>query len=200
MNSCLFGLNLSILSFDLPINLIKETDNVIVTIITLPKESIQEFTIPARKMKNPYLNYNFNVKIAANNLPKEILSVETESISIIFRKKCFFHSDQVIAFTKIQSMQFPRNIFEQIQLRKIDIFKIINNDKSFCNNDILNLNFDEISNFKVTGQMNINISLTKPFQLNEFDNQKLDDLNDNSFNGKSILGPKSFRFKKFSKL
>ena len=200
----LFGLNLSVISFDLPVNLIKESENIMVGITTFPEENMQEFTIPARKMKNPYLNYNFNVKIASENLPKDVLSLETEAIFIVFKKKSFFHSDPVIAFTKIPANEFPKSMSEPVQLKNIDIFKIINFDKNEnIYNDIYTLqrnSYNEEHNFKITGKMNISMTLTNPFQLNEFlDNSKLDALNDNSFNSKSAFGQKLFRFKKLNK-
>ncbi|KAK8881384.1 hypothetical protein M9Y10_004120 [Tritrichomonas musculus] len=195
-----FCLKLSILSFDLPINLIKESENVRVCITTVPEENTQEFTIPSRKMKNPYLNFNLNVKLTSENIPNDFISVGTEALIVVFRKKSFFHSDPIIGFTIITEKEFPRNISESIQLNSIEIFRNLNDISNYNDFCIPEQGSNEkVQNRRKIGKMNVSMVLTDPLQLNGFGDQTLSISSDSSFDGMFKFGQNSSRFKKLNK-
>lgn len=193
-----FGLNLSILSFDLPVNLVKESDDIRVSITTLPEKNKQAFTVPARKMKNPYLNFSFNVMIPSENIPKDFISTGTEKVIIIFRKKSFFQSDPIIAYTSIFVNEFPKKISEPIQMKTVAIYKSTQKEEMISKNNNYNSNYKQNTDSnkngtRICGKMNIKMTLTDPFKLEKFDDDQLLDIDSNS---SFQFGKCSFGFKK----
>lgn len=191
-----FGLSLSILSFDLPPNLVKNSDDIRVSITTIPEQNKQAFIIPAKKMKNPYLNFKFNVKIPSEYIPKDFVSIGTEKILIIFRKKSFFYADPIIAFTVISVNEFPKNLAEPIKTQTIDIFKHVQKESNSKNNNIssdFGLSENTKNNKKIVGNMKIKMTLTDPIQLDHFDNDQFLDIKENE---SLKIGPNKFGFQK----
>lgn len=177
-----FGLSLSVLSFDLPPNLVKNSDDIRVSITTIPEQNKQAFIIPAKKMKNPYLNFKFNVKIPSEYIPKDFVSTGTEKILITFRKKSFFYADPIIAFTIISVNELPKNFTDPIITKTIDIFKHVQKESNSKNNNISSdfaLNENTKNNKKRVGNMKIKMTLTDPIQLDCFDNDQFVDIKEN---------------------
>ena len=194
-NSQTFGMKLSILSFDLPINLVKESDDIRVSITTMPEQHKQAFIIPAKKMKNPYLNYKFNIKLPSEYLPKDFITTGTEKILVIFRKKSYFNSDPIIAFASIPVKEFPKDLSNPIQMKTINLYK---NSTCNCNNSKNNNKTEEKNEPKIVGKMNIQMTLRKQYQLKEIESdEQFLDFNDNSIKeSKFTLGRKFFGFQK----
>lgn len=162
-----FGLNLRILSFQLSSNLFKQSDEIRVSVTTIPEENKQNFSIPAHKMKEAKLTFGVNVNICQQDIPNDFVLANTEKIVVVFRKKNFF-SNPIIASTVITAKSFPKNLSEPATAKIFDIFEPINNKNN--NNKCR----------KIVGKMIVEMSLTDPFQLNELKNDKLCDLTCNS--------------------
>lgn len=170
-----FGFNLSILSFDLPINLVKETDDIIVSITTLPEHYKKAVVVPAKKMKNPYINFGFNVKIPSEYIPKDFVSACTEKVLLVFRKKSFFHNNPIVAFTAISVKDFPKNVNEPIQSKKINLYKEIQKVDTDSKNNNNSMSFNK----KIVGYVNVKMALNDPFQLGKFEDDQMLDIKDN---------------------
>lgn len=165
-----FGLNLHISSFDLPRNILKETDEVRVSITTIPDENKQAYVIPARKMKDSDITFHFNVNIARNDIPKEYITMQTEKIIVVFRKKSFF-SDPIIASTIIPIKELPKDVSQTPEQKVINIYVPLNK----CENDKVNRN-DHSKNRKIIGRMNVQMNLTEPCHLKDFNLNNMNDL------------------------
>lgn len=189
-----FGLNLGVLSFDLAKKLIKDSDEVRVSITTLPEENKQAFTIPARKMKDSNLSFLVNVNIPRSDIPDDFVSAGTETIIIVIRKKSFFYNDPIIASTFIPVKDFPKNLSQPAITKTINIYEPKlktekNKSNSKYNNSMLN------KDQQILGKMDIKMSLTDPCHLTEFDNTQMNDLTNNSIFDDSELTYDDIRYK-----
>ena len=172
-----FGLNLQILSFDLPRYLVKDNDAVRVSITSIPEENKQAFTIPAHKMKDSHITFNVNVNLQPKDIPNDFISTETEKIIVVFRKKSFFSNGPIIASTIIDANDFPKGFSDSTEMKTINIYEPMNkNEKS--NNDYQNS--DNKKNRQIIGRMQVQMTLTKPLHLNEFKEDQMHDLTTNN--------------------
>lgn len=179
-----FGLNIRVLSFNLPKNLIKDSDDIRVSITTIPEENKQAFVIPARKMKDPHIVFGVNINIPQEDLPNEFVSTGTEKIIVVFRKKSFFKCDSIVASTIIESKDFPKNLSEAASNKEFKIYEPVSrNDKKYENkyNGICEIQQYPAKkiNRNVIGFLQVQMSLTDPFHLKDYkDNQMFDIEND----------------------
>lgn len=90
------GLNINFLSFSFPNVNIKDKDEIIISITTIPEQNNQYYIIQKKEIH--YLNHVLAVNITDN----------TKKIIVVFRKKSFFSKDPIIASTIIHSDDFPK--------------------------------------------------------------------------------------------
>lgn len=200
-----FGLNLSLLSFELPKNLVKDSDDIRVSITTLPDENKQAFTISARKIKDPHLTFGVNVTIPQETIPDGFVSDATEKIIIVFRKKSFFYNDPIIAASLIQAKDFPKNLSVPATIKTFDIYEPSRHNEKDKKNSIYDGNRSKKNNRAIIGRMQVQMSLTDPFHLQELDNDEMFDLDGHSVahhsqfkNGNDTLGDNFFGFRKLN--
>lgn len=176
-----FGLNLRVLSFQLSRSLVKDSDEIRVSITTIPEENKQAFTIPARKMKDCHLTFGVNVNIPQENIPDDFVSAATEKIVVVFRKKSFFFNDPIIASTSIHFKDLPKNLSEPAEIKSFNIYE------PKCHQNKTNEKHHQFSDNNKSrptiGRMEVQMSLTDPFHLKEFDNDQMFDLNNKSIYG-----------------
>lgn len=183
--NCSFGLNLRLLSFELPHNLVKYSDTVRVSITTIPEENKQAFTISARKMKDSNLIFGVNVSIPQENLPKDFVSTSTEEIIFVFRKKTFFGGDPIIASTVINAKELPKNLSEPAIIKTFNIYEPRLKDQDEKHNDysksclVYNKPRNN-SNRRIVGRMQVQMSLTDPFHLKDLNDDMMFDLDNNT--------------------
>ncbi|KAK8898372.1 hypothetical protein M9Y10_000657 [Tritrichomonas musculus] len=194
----LFGLNLRVLSFELPRSLIKDNDQVRVSVTTIPEENKQAFTISARQMKDSRITFCVNVNIQRDDIPNDLVFTTTEKIIVVFRKKSLFAHDPIIASTSIHVKDLPKNLSQPAEIKMVNIYepkkqleKKNNYQKEITEKDR-----------KVIGRMQVEMSLTEPVHLKEFKEDQMFDLtNDNNcdvevaFDGTTIKD-RYFGFKK----
>lgn len=207
-----FGLNLRVLSFNLPREIVKESDDIRVSITTIPEENKQAFVISARKMKDSNLTFGVNINIPQEELPEDFITTGTEKIIVVFRKKSFFNSDPIIASTTIESKEFPRNLSEAAQTKIIRIFEPAtknnrNNKTQYSGLCEIPQTSNKIINRRVIGTLQIQMSLTDPFHLHEFktnniNNDELYDISNDTTGNKHNytndlfkIGQNHFRFR-----
>lgn len=89
------GLNIHLVAFNLPKNVIKDHEEIRVSITTLPEEKKQHFKLQAKKMKNS--NHVFSINITN----------QTKKVIMVFRKKSLLYNDPIIASTIIHQTDFP---------------------------------------------------------------------------------------------
>lgn len=176
MSDHTFGLNLHLLSFDLPRNVIKEGDTIRVSITTMPEENKQHFSIPARRMRNANLNFNVNVKLPSEGMPDDFVFSGTEKIIICFRKKNSFWGCPIIASTVISSKEFPKNFTDPIQVKTFNVYEPIQNGTRACHEDNSFIGTYEHQNRKqvkidrrIIGRMQVEMSLHDSIPLKDID-------------------------------
>lgn len=89
------GLNIHLISFALPKNVVKEKEGIRVSITTMPEENKQHYHLHGKKMY--CTNHVFSLNITN----------KTKKVIMVFRKKQFFSEDPIIASTIIHSSDFP---------------------------------------------------------------------------------------------
>lgn len=178
-----FGLNIHLLSFDLPSNLVKYSDDIRVSITTIPEENKQAFTISARKMKDSHIVFGVNVNIPQENIPNDFVTAGTEKIIFVFRKKSFLNNDPIIASTTIKAKELPKNLSEPASIKVFNIYEPKHNcpSKSRVNKSksCIDEEKKEEGNRRIIGRMQAQLSLTDPFHLKDFDDGLMADLDNN---------------------
>lgn len=204
-----FGLNLSVLSFSLPRNLIKESDDVRVSITTYPEDFKQAFVISARKMKDSHITFGVNITVPQEDLPSDFITTKTEKILIVFRKKIFFYSDPIIALTIINAKEFPKNLSQPAQSKTFNLYEpIFSNDRNGNNkNNYQGLCDLPESTYKknkqrIVGCVHVQMSLTDPFHLKDFSDDQMYAIKNDKTNGEHNytndlfkIGVNHFRFR-----
>ena len=97
------GLNIHLIAFFLPKDIIKEKEQIRVSITTMPDETKQHFSIKGKLMD--YTNHLFSLNITN----------QTEKIIIVFRKKTLLKENPIIASTTINLKDFKEMPNEQIK-------------------------------------------------------------------------------------
>ena len=174
-----FGLNLHILSFQLPSNLIKDNDDLKISITTIPEENKQVITTPVRKIKDSGITFGVNINIPKEIIPNDFITLKTEKIVVIFRRKSFFYNDPIIASSVIHFKDLPKNRSIQEQNKTINIYDPISKMEVNSMN-IMYQNANSKKQKNVIGKMEIQMTLTDPFHLNEFKEEEMFDLTNNS--------------------
>ena len=148
------GLNIHLLSFTIARDLIKDNENVRVSITTFPEGVKQHFRMHAKNMG--HTNHVFTLNITN----------QTKMILIVFRKKSFMFNDPIIACTTIHSNQLikiPQNFDTSAETICSDV-KILN-----IYEPILRQNAEGTNNNikqrdrKVNGQIQVQFSITAPY-------------------------------------
>lgn len=174
-----FDLNLHILSFELPHNLFKDSDDIRVSITSFPDENKQAFTISARKIKDFQMKFSVNVTIPQLEIPEGFVSTATEKIIIVFRKKSYFHGDPIIAASVIFAKDLPKNLSEPAQIKLFNIYEPNHNNENNKKNNRFQDSYKK-NDRKIIGKMQVQMSLTDPFHLKSFGNDDLLDLDNNN--------------------
>ncbi|KAK8838114.1 hypothetical protein M9Y10_036066 [Tritrichomonas musculus] len=151
------GLNIHLLAFTLPKNLVKSNEEVRVSITTTPDGNKQKFHIQGKKM------YCSNHVFAIN------ISNETKRIVMVFRKRTIFSYNPIIASATIHLSQFlnvPKDKVTagtiETDIKTLNIYYPIQKQIQEQNIDIEQK--DNV-NRKVIGQMQVQLSFTTPYNL-----------------------------------
>lgn len=139
------GLNIHLKSFDLKQNLVNSQDKILVSATTFPEKNNDAFVTGAKHMNS--VNYDFKVNIAD----------KTDGILIVFRKIKSENQTQVIASALISSKMIPINNSTNNETKVLKICEPT--PKS---------NKDQ----RVLGEMQIQLTLTKPFPDDSKDNSQ----------------------------
>ena len=167
------------MSFELPHNLFKDSDDIRVSITSFPDENKQAFTISARKIKDFQMKFSVNVTIPQLEIPEGFVSTATEKIIIVFRKKSFFHGDPIIAASVIFAKDLPKNLSEPAQIKLFNIYEPNHNNENNKKNNRFQDSYKK-NDCKIIGKMQVQMSLTDPFHLKSFGNDDLLDLDNNN--------------------
>lgn len=163
------GLKIDLLSFSLPKRIVKDKDEIRVSITTVPDGNKQNFSMQMNDIG--YIDHVFEVNIT--NLTKKII--------VVFRKKTLFSKNAIIASTIIHSGDFPKfpQNYDIVDLHstKTDI-KILNiyepyqqprktkheKHSEFFDEQLQYAEApDDRKNRKIIGEMQVQFSLTNPF-------------------------------------
>lgn len=154
-----FGLNIHLLSFTLPRDVMKDKDDIRVSITTMPEESKQHFHL--RGKKTNYSNHVFSLNITN----------QTKRIIMVFRKKHFFADDPIIASATIHMSdfsKFPRNPEEigngtiSTDVKTLNVYYPLQKQIIEENRQGKNISKYNIKR-KVLGQMQIQLTFTTPY-------------------------------------
>lgn len=167
------GLNIHLLSFTLPKNLIKDKDDVRVSITTMPDETKQHFSLHGKKMNCS--NHVFSLNITN----------QTKHIILVFRKKTLLSDNPIIGSVTIHTKDFPKipqsvnqlcsglvttdiknvNIYYplQKQMKEMEL-----QSDHYMSQDEMRKQMKR----KVLGQMQIQLSFTAPYSSVKTDNNK----------------------------
>lgn len=158
------GLNIHLLSFSLPNDLIKDRDEVRVSITTMPDESKQHFSLHGKKMNCS--NHVFSLNITN----------KTKHIIMVFRKKTFLSENPIIGSVTIHTKDFPKipRSVDQLcsgiintDVKKVNIYYPLQKQiKEFEQQSSVPQSEEEIKKQikrKVLGQMQIQLSFTAPY-------------------------------------
>lgn len=171
------GLNIHLVAFKLPKNVIKDHEEIRVSITSLPEEKKQHFHLQAKKMKNS--NHVFSINITN----------QTQKIIMVFRKKSFIYNDPIIASTIIHQCDFPKlppglHSFNcdpiSTEIETLDIYyplqKQIREMREHGNNEgkfpAQSTDKSAKINRKILGSMQVQMSFTTPYPDLEIANEK----------------------------
>ena len=185
------GLSIHLLAFSLPKEIIKDNEEVRVSITTIPEECKQHFTIEGKKIYNS--NHIFSLNITES----------TSKIIIVFRKVSTLQDNPIIASTTIHLRDFKELPNEQIitgmistEIKYINLYYPLQKQ----------MNEEKKKNVqrKVIGQMQIQLTATTPYPIlsqNNITFAPKENKNNNKFfknNNKSFFS-KSNKFSKANK-
>ena len=156
------GLNIHLLTFKLPNNLVHDADAIRVSITTMPEERKQHFQIKGKKMYCS--NHVFSLNITN----------KTDRIIMVFRKKSFINSDPIIASTIIYLKDFIQLPIENItsgtkstDVKILYIFyplqKQMSEEATEKGQSFLSESEKKAMKRKILGQMEVQLSLTTPY-------------------------------------
>lgn len=163
------GLDIHLVSFTLPPSLVKNGDDIRVSITTLPNQQKQYFIVKAKNMDD--INFDFTVNITP----------ATEKIIVVFRKKSFLLNDPIIASTIIRREDFPSTAFKEddqetssirTEVKVMNIFEPIQKNRTSekANKRGLHEFNPSVPNRKnrlIIGQMQLQMSLSNPYSLQD---------------------------------
>ncbi|KAK8897318.1 hypothetical protein M9Y10_015260 [Tritrichomonas musculus] len=153
------GLNIHLLSFTLPKDVIKSKDDIRVSITTMPEQNKQHFHLHGKKMH--CTNHVFSLNITN----------QTKRIIMVFRKKTFLSEDPIIASTIIYSLDFPKipgdiDRFESepisTDVKTLNIYYPLQKQIREQGGNINNVQDKKITR-KVLGQMQVQLTFTTPY-------------------------------------
>lgn len=153
------GLNIHLLSFTLPKNLIKDREEVRVSITTMPEGKKQHFYLKGKKMN--YSNHVFSINITN----------QTKNIIIVYRKKNFFTDNPIIASKTLHMREyecFPKQPIEtgmiSTEVKTYNVYYPLQVQKEEEKQNNLNDQANGKSfKRKVLGQMQIQLTFTPPY-------------------------------------
>lgn len=165
-------LNIHLLSCSLPENLMSSRNDVRVTVFTFPEMKKQDHVIKAKNLQFPDLE-----------CPITITS-QTQKIHIFFQKKNIINKGAIIAWTTIETADIPNLLLNSQnddfdlsispELQSLNIYKPTSakmNEKEF----VLNPEFFGNSSYTiedVSGQIEVQLTVTDPFLTDESDLSK----------------------------
>lgn len=176
------GLNIHLVSFDLPKRVIRDNEEIRVSITTMPEERKQHFHMHAKKMHKS--NHVFSINITN----------QTKKVIMVFRRKSFLYNDPIIASTIIHASDFPKlppgmtsftcgvintdvktlQIFYPLQKQMQEMREERAHNGQVNPNEIDQANHK--INRKVLGQMQIQMSFTTPYPDLDNDSQKMNSI------------------------
>ena len=181
------GLNIHLLSFSLPKKIVKEKENIRLSITTLPDEVKQHFSIKGKLMN--YTNHLFSLNI----------SNKTKNIVLVFRKKTLVAGNDIIASAVIQLDSFKEFPREQItsgtietEIKNFNIYYPLQKQKR----EEKQQKVDRI----ILGQMKIQFSFTTPFKQFQQDKVNQSSSKNKSNNNKNNKENKPHKIKRNSKI
>lgn len=157
------GLNIHLLSFTLPPNLIKDREEVRVSITTMPELNKQHFYIHGKKM-------NCSNHVFAINITNA-----TKHIVMVFRKKVLLSENPIIASKTIHVQDFQNFPTEPItsgtvssDVKVLNIYYPLQQQKQEArdNRDNNGIHEKHIKR-KILGQMQVQLSFTTPYIMAE---------------------------------
>lgn len=159
------GINIHLLSFALPKNIIKDNEEIRVSVTSIPEENKQSFFIEGKNMSNA--NHVFSLNITD----------QTKKILIVFRKKTFFFDSPVIASTIVHLVEFDdipnqqmTNAMVTTEIRSFNIYYPLK----------LQREEEKTENIqrKVLGVMNIQLTFLSPYIIQDhLNNNKMHQIN-----------------------
>lgn len=168
-----FGLNIHLVSFQIPEDLYGNLDEIRVGITTLPEHVKANYVLPASKISFANHVFTVNVQVPTQEF-KDLPSNATQKIIVSFRKKSLF-SNPLIASAIIRATDFPRVSGSDPQgvvcgeMKKIEIYETINQQKkeiAECQEKGLIVPFEHTDHNtiarKVIGCMEVQLSLAPP--------------------------------------
>lgn len=168
-NSFEIGLNIHLLSFTLPKNLIKNKEEVRVSITTMPDGRKQHFYLKGKKMYCS--NHVFSINITN----------QTKNIIMVFRKKVFLSENPIIASKTIHLREydcFPKQPIEtgmiSSEVRSVNIYYPLQKQKE---EEVGNENFvckenEKSFKRKILGQMELQLTFTPPYEVDKKEKKK----------------------------
>ena len=170
------GLTIHLVAFHLPKNVIKDHEEIRVSITTMPEEKKQHFKMHAKKMENS--NHIFAINITN----------QTKKVIMVFRKKSLLYNDPIIASTIIHQSDFPKlpqgmHVFNSdpisTDIKTLDIYYPLQKQIREMREHVHDYKFpaqptDQTSriNRKVLGKMQIQMSFTTPYPDLDTENEK----------------------------
>ena len=150
------GLVIDFISFDLPEQLVRDNDEVRVSVTTIPDDFKQTFVIHANDMSNIQQLLTLNI------------SSITTKLNIVFRRKSLFENDPIIASAAIDADSFPKHKIDmeslkdsrlkEIAMLKFDIYEPIQG----LNGSLRNTGLAEVQR-AVIGHLNVKLFSTDAF-------------------------------------
>ena len=156
------GFNFIIQSFQLSTNLYRPSDDIRVSITTLPEEHKQAVVVPARQMSCANVDFLINITLPDKTIGNDFVSNCTDRIIVVFRRKSFFKGDPIIGSLVIDADSLPEQTVNSMPLRKrYQIYEAISGKDSNSPT-----NFNER---RIVGEMDVSIKYLDPARENDPD-------------------------------
>lgn len=144
------SMNIHLLSFKLPKDVVKDKEEIRVSITTIPEENKEHFSIEGKNMNK--VNHVFSMNITN----------ETKKVIMVFRKKTVFGEKPIIASTTIKLNEFENIPREEItngvintDVKTIDIYYPLQQQKKEEHKEKVER--------KILGQMQVQLSFSSPY-------------------------------------
>lgn len=138
----MYGLKIHLLSFLIDPKIAQGSDQIRVSITTVPEESKEVFMMEAQKLSGSHHFFSINI------------SNQTKKILFVFRKKNFIKNDPIIASTIVHADELPSpDNKRNSDVKTIKIYEPIGGQHK---------NFVDVHNRRVFGQMEIKFTITDP--------------------------------------